>query len=256
MMEYGTKIVAGITPGKGGQEVNGVPVFNSAKEALERHDADWSILFVPAPFAKSAALEDLESGLNIVIITEGIPVLDMLDVIALARKKGLRIIGSNTPGIMSVGKSKLGIMPNTIAKKGNVGVVSRSGTLTYEVVTSLTKHGIGQSTIVGMGGDKMAGSNFVDILKLFEEDDETEKVVLIGEIGGNQEEKAAEFIRGNMSKPVVAYIAGMSAPKGKAMGHAGAIIYGNAGTAESKISAFESAGVKVVKTPYEIYKMF
>ncbi len=255
MKRHHTNIVAGMTPEKGGQKVYDVPVFNSVKEALDEHEANWSIIFVPAPFAKSATIEALENNLNIVIITEGMPVLDMLEVVKIARQNNLTVIGPNTPGIISVDKSKLGIIPNNIVKKGNVGVVSRSGTLTYEVVTSLTKNRIGQSTVVGIGGDRIAGTNFIEILKLFEKDDETEKIVLVGEIGGNQEEKAAEFIKDNVSKPVVAYIAGLTAPKGKSMGHAGAIIYGNVGTAESKISALESVGVKIAKTPYEVYKM-
>ncbi len=256
MKIYGTKIVAGVTPGKAGEEVHGVPVLNSVKEVLTEHEADWSIIFVPAKFTKSAALEALENNLNTVIITEGMPVHDMLEVVAAARKKKLTVVGPNTPGLISVGKSKLGIIPNNIVKEGKVGIVSRSGTLTYEVVTSLTKHGIGQSTVVGIGGDKIAGTNFIDILKLFEEDDETENIVMIGEIGVNQEENSAEFINENVSKKVIAYIAVLSAPEGKAMGHAGAIIHGNVGTAKSKISSLKDANVKLVKTPYEVYKSF
>jgi len=255
MLKYGTKIVAGVTPGKKGEKVCDVPVFDSVKEALNKHEADWSIIFVPAAFTKSACMEALENKLNIVVITEGIPVLDMLDVVNFAEKRKLHVIGPNTPGIISVGESKLGIVPNNLVKNGNVGIVSRSGTLTYEVVTNLTKNNIGQSTVVGIGGDKIAGTNFIDILKMFEEDDETKKIVLVGEIGGNQEEEAAKYIEKNVSKPVVAYISGLTAPKGKSMGHAGAIIYGNVGTAESKIEALKNAGVKVVKTPYEIYKI-
>ena len=254
MIRYGTKIVAGVTPGKGGQIIHGVPVYNSVKEALEEHEADFSILFVPAKFAKDAAIDAISNGLNVVFITENTPVHDVIKVVQLAAKKGRIVIGPNCPGIITPGECKLGIMPDHIFKKGSVGVISRSGTLTYEIIDELSRNGIGQSTVIGIGGDAIVGTNFIDALKFFEEDDETEKIVLIGEIGGDQEERAAEFIKDNVSKKVVAYIAGRTAPKGKRMGHAGAIISGNSGTAESKVNAFEKIGVKVAELPSEIAK--
>jgi succinyl-CoA synthetase alpha subunit len=256
MLEYGTKIVAGVTPGKGGESVEGVPVFGSVKEALARHKADWSVVFVPAPHAKDAALEALSNNLNLVIITEGIPVLDTMEILRLAKNRNKTVIGPNCPGILSAGKSKLGIIPAKLAKRGNVGIISRSGTLTYELILELSEAGMGQSTIVGLGGDELAGSSFVEMLELFERDRETEKIVLIGEIGGGLEEQAAEFLgKTGYGKEAVAFIAGMSAPKGKRMGHAGAIIYGGIGSAENKIRAFEKAGVKVAKTPGEVIKL-
>ena len=254
MLKYGTKIAAGVTPGKGGQKVHGVPVYNSVKEALAGHEADFSILFVPAKFAKDAAIDAISNGLNLVFITENTPVHDVIKVVQLAAKKRKIVIGPNCPGIITPGECKLGIMPDHIFKKGSVGVISRSGTLTYEIIDELSRNGIGQSTVIGIGGDAIVGTNFIDALKFFEEDDETEKIVLIGEIGGDQEERAAEFIKDNVSKKVVAYIAGRTAPKGKRMGHAGAIISGNSGTAESKVNAFEKIGVKVAELPSEIAK--
>jgi succinyl-CoA synthetase alpha subunit len=246
MLEYGTKIVAGVNPNL---KETKVPVYKTVKEAMV-HDPKWSVIFVPAKFAKNACIEALENGLNICIITEGIPVNDMIEV--MKHKRSNKIIGPNCPGVCSVGKSKLGIMPNHLFKKGNVGIVSRSGTLTYEIVDVLSKNWIGQSTVVGIGGDMVIGSDFIDILKEFEKDDETSHIVLLGEIGGDLEERAAEYIKDNVSKPVIAYIAGKSAPKGKVMGHAGAVVYGNKGTAESKVQALEKNGVKVVDLPSEI----
>lgn len=255
MQEYGTRIVAGVTPGKGGRKVNNVPVYNTVKDALKKHKASWSVVFVPARFAKAAALEAIDAGLNVLIITENIPLHDNIAIQAAARKKGCVVVGPNTAGLVTVGECKLGIMPNHIFKKGKVGVVSRSGTLTYEIVDELTKSGLGESTVVGIGGDIIIGTDFVDALRLFEQDKKTEAVVLIGEIGGDLEERAAEFILHHMTKKVVAYIAGRTAPKGKRMGHAGAIISGSSGTAESKTEALEAAGIAVAKLPSEIIKL-
>jgi succinyl-CoA synthetase alpha subunit len=254
MLEYGTKIVAGVTPGKGGTTVHGVPVYDTVKEALERHPANASIIFVPAPFAADAALEALENGIKtVVIITEHIPIKDAINVMAYAQQVGATIIGPNTPGIITPGECKLGIMPAHIFKSGSVGMVSRSGTLTYEIAAGLTKKQLGQSTCVGLGGDPIVGLNFIDVLKLFEKDQQTEAVTLIGEIGGNLEELAADYIaKEKYPKPVVAFIAGRSAPPGKRMGHAGAIIMGKAGTAESKIEAFKKAGVEVAEKPSDV----
>jgi len=255
MKEYGTKIVAGVTPGKKGQLVEDIPVFDSVKEALEYKAADVSIIFVPLKFAKSAAFEALENNLDTIIITEHIPVHDTLEIMALAERKKRMVIGPNCPGIISPGKSKVGIMPYHIFKEGNIGVISRSGTLTYEIVNELSKAGFGQSTVVGIGGDPIIGLDFIEGLKKFEADKQTEAVVLIGEIGGNMEEKTAEYIKHNLSKPIIAYIAGRTAPKGKKMGHAGAIIQGKTGTAESKIKAFQEANVKVAELPSEIIEI-
>ena len=252
MLEYGTQIVAGVTPGKAGQSVEGVPVFGTVKDALASHPADFSIIFVPARFLKDAALESLSNGLHVVLITENVPLHDVLPIIESARERKRVVIGPNCPGIISPGETKLGIMPGHIFSKGNVGVISRSGTLTYEIIEQMTRNGSGQSTVSGIGGDQVVGTNFIDALAFFEKDDETEEIVLIGEIGGDQEERAAEFIKNHVSKKVVAYIAGVHAPRGKRMGHAGAIISGNAGTAESKINAFEGIGVKVARLPSEI----
>ncbi len=254
MKEYGTDIVAGVTPGKGGKEVNGVPVFNTVERAKEETGANASIIFVPAPFSKDAALEAIDAGMDPVVIkTESIPVQDTAKVMRMAELSGTTIIGPNTPGIITPGKSKVGIMPNHIFKEGNVGLVSRSGTLTYEIVNTITKNGFGQSTAFGLGGDPIVGMDFIDAFKLYEEDQETEAVIMIGEIGGSAEEKAAQFIEESYSKPVVAYIAGRTAPKGKRMGHAGAIVSeGGTGTAESKIKALEDAGVSVARMPTEI----
>lgn len=252
MINYGTKIVAGVTPGKGGNEVFGVPVFDTVKEAVSETGANASVIFVPAPFAADAVMEAAEAGIEVIVcITEGIPVHDELKMYWRVKEAGATLIGPNCPGVISPGKTHLGIMPAQIFKPGSVGIVSRSGTLTYQIAHNLTKLGIGQSTVVGIGGDRIIGTDFVEILRRFEEDDETKVVVLVGEIGGRDEEIAAEYIR-EMSKPVVGYIAGLTAPPGKRMGHAGAIIEGGEGTAESKIGALESAGARVGKTPMEV----
>jgi len=253
MIEYGTNVVAGVTPKKGGMEVEGVPVFDTVKEAVEVTGANTSIIYVPARFAPDAIYEAADSGIGLIVcITEGIPTLDMIKVKAYLKTKGVRLIGPNCPGVITPGEAKVGIMPGHIHMPGSIGVVSRSGTLTYEVVWELTRRGIGQSTCVGIGGDPILGSDFVDILSLFEEDPHTEKVVLIGEIGGKDEERAAEFVSSRMKKEVVAFVAGRTAPPGKRMGHAGAIIEGGMGTALEKIAAFEEAGVKVARYPGEI----
>ena len=257
MLDYGTKIVAGVTPGKGGQQVHGVPVYDTVKEALENHEANASIIFVPARFAADAALEAIENNLKtIVIITEHIPIKDSIYIMTRAKEKGTIIIGPNTPGIITPNECKLGIMPAHIFKPGTIGIASRSGTLTYEIAAGLTKAGLGQSTCLGLGGDPVVGLNFIDVLEMFKEDEKTEAVVLIGEIGGNLEELAAKYIKEtNYPKPVVAFIAGKTAPPGKRMGHAGAIIMGRAGTAQSKIEAFRKAGVNVAEKPSEVAKI-
>jgi succinyl-CoA synthetase alpha subunit len=253
MLDYGTKVVAGVTPGKGGMEVACVPVFNTVKQAVETTGANTSIIYVPARFAPDAIYEAAYAGIGIIIcITEGIPTQDMIKAKAYLDQQGARLIGPNCPGVISPGQTKVGIMPGHIHQPGSVGVVSRSGTLTYEVVYDLTSHGLGQSTCVGIGGDPVLGSDFIDVLTLFEEDTATEKVVLIGEIGGTDEERAADFIASEMTKPVVAFIAGRTAPPGKRMGHAGAIIQGGMGTAAEKIAALEAVGVKVARYPGEI----
>ncbi|ALT68614.1 succinate--CoA ligase subunit alpha [Methanobrevibacter millerae] len=255
MLNYDTCIQAGVTPGKGGQDFLGVPIFNSIEEATEETDVNASIIFVPAKFAKDAAFESIRHLDLVVIISEHIPVHDSLDIMAYANQMDTTVIGPNTPGVISPGVGKLGIMPTHIFKEGNVGLISRSGTLTYEIASELTRAGIGQSTCVGIGGDPVIGTNYIDILKRFEEDDGTDSVVLIGEIGGNAEEKAAEYIKNEMTKPVVSYIAGRTAPPGKRMGHAGAIIQGNTGTVVSKTEALNDAGVEVAKKPSEIVEL-
>jgi succinyl-CoA synthetase alpha subunit len=257
MLEYGTRIVAGVTPGKGGAEVFGVPVYDTVEEAQNKHAADASIIFVPAPFAADTALEAMENGVKTtVIITEHIPIRDTINVMARAKQLNTRIVGPNTPGVITPGLCKLGIMPAHIFKPGNVGMVSRSGTLTYEIASALTRNGMGQSTCLGLGGDPITGLNFIDALKMFEKDRLTKAVVLIGEIGGNLEELAAQYVeKEKYPKPVIAYVAGRSAPPGKRMGHAGAIVMGKAGTAESKIEAFKEAGVKVAEKPNDIARL-
>ncbi len=253
MVEYGTKIVGGVTPGKGGMNFEGIPVFNHMREAVQKTSANASVIYVPAKFAKDAIVEAADNGIKLIVcITEGIPILDMVRVKKYLREKGVRLIGPNCPGIITPGASKVGIMPGYIHKRGRIGVVSRSGTLTYEAVWQMTSRGLGQSTVIGIGGDPILGTNFVDCLELFEKDSETEAVVLIGEIGGNAEEKAAEFLRKNVRKPVIAFVAGMTAPSGKRMGHAGAIISGGSGTAKEKIKALKEAGVIVAESPAEI----
>jgi len=254
MVAYGTNVVAGVTPGKGGEWVDEkIPVFDSVKLAVDATGANTSIIFVPARFAADAILEATDAGLPFTVcITEGIPVSDMMRVRNYIDQKRTRLLGPNCPGLLTPGEAKVGIIPGDIAIKGNVGVVSRSGTLTYEVLYALKQVNMGASTCVGIGGDPVNGTNFIDVLKLFEEDPQTEKVVLIGEIGGTDEEKAADYIRTKMTKPVVSFIAGQTAPPGKRMGHAGAIIEGGAGTAADKIKALEAAGVRVAKHPEEI----
>jgi len=252
-IEYGTKVVAGVTPGKGGSEVFGVPVFNSVEQAVTETGANASIIFVPPAFATDAIMEATDASMPLIVcITEGIPVMDMVKVHSYLKSKSTRLIGPNCPGVISPGKCRVGIMVGEIHLPGNVGVVSRSGTLTYEVVAQLTSLGIGQSTCVGIGGDALPGSTFVDILKLFEADDDTKAVVLVGEIGGTFEQEAAEFIKVEMSKPVVAFVAGSTAPSGKRMGHAGAIITGTAGKASEKIKALSAAGAIIASHPAEI----
>ncbi|RYX95888.1 succinate--CoA ligase subunit alpha [bacterium] len=252
MIEYGTKIVAGVTPGKGGTEANGVPVFNTVREAKEATGANCSVIFVPAKMASDAILEAAEAKIDLIIcITEGVPVKDMLTVYPYIKKQGVRLIGPNCPGLITPGVAKVGIIPGHIHTPGRIGVVSRSGTLTYEVDYSLTRAGLGQSTCVGIGGDPIIGTNFIDVLTAFEADPNTDAVILMGEIGGNDEEQAAEFIS-TMTKPVVAFISGRTAPPGKRMGHAGAIISGGSGTAEGKVEAFNNVGVKVADTPSQV----
>ncbi|HHT18351.1 MAG: succinate--CoA ligase subunit alpha [Euryarchaeota archaeon] len=252
MLEYNTNIVAGTSPGKGGQEFEGVPVYNSIEEIKEEMDVNASIIFIPAPFAKDAAFEAISQLDLVVIITEHIPVHDSMEIAQYAKQMDCKVIGPNTPGIITPGVGKLGIMPVHIFNPGDIGIVSRSGTLTYEVASQVTKAGLGQSTCLGIGGDPVVGMDFAEVLQKFENDKYTKAMVMIGEIGGNAEEQAAEYIAENITKPVVAYIAGRTAPPGKKMGHAGAIIEGNAGTAESKMKTLKASGVEVAKQPSQI----
>jgi succinyl-CoA synthetase alpha subunit len=253
MRDFGTKVVAGVTPGKAGTKIEGVPVFDRVRDAVVRRKANASILFVPAPYAKDAAVEAIEAGIKLlVIITERIPFHDALDLMPFARSKGVTVIGPNCPGLASPGQAKMGIMPNLIFKEGDAGVISRSGTLTYEIVNAMTQGGLGQTTCVGIGGDPVIGTNMVEALALFQKDRATKRIVLVGEIGGTAEEEAADFIQRKVTKPVVAYVAGRSAPPGKRMGHAGAIIQAGKGTAESKMKAFAEAGVPVAQFPTDV----
>lgn len=252
MLDFGTRIVAGVSPGKSGQEVHGVPVYETVQQAVDAHGANASVLYVPAPFAKDAAFEAINAGLEVVvIIAEKVPLHDAMEIVAYAQQHGTTVIGPNTYGICSPGKCKMGIPPNAIFKPGPVGVVARSGTLSYEIVNALSENDLGQSTVVGMGGDRVVGLTFIDVLKQFERDEATKAVVLVGEIGGTAEEEAAEYIK-TMSKPVVAYLAGKSAPQGKRMGHAGAIIERGRGSYESKVKALREAGVQVAEMPWEV----
>jgi succinyl-CoA synthetase alpha subunit len=253
MLEYGTRVVAGVTPGKGGSSLDGVPIFNTVRDAVSATGADASVIFVPPPFAADAIMEATEADLGLVVcLTEGIPTLDMITVRHYLKGRNSRLIGPNTPGVISPGKCKLGVMAGYIHKQGNIGIVSRSGTLTYEVVHQLTRLGSGQSTCVGIGGDPVTGLSFVDVLRRFEADDQTEAIIVIGEIGGSQEEEAADYYRAFMNKPVIAFIAGLTAPKERRMGHAGAIVTKGYGGAIEKIKALESADIIVVRNPAEV----
>jgi len=252
-LEYGTQMVGGVTPGKGGQQHLGLPVFDTVKDAVDTTGADASVIYVPAPFCKDAILEAVDAGVELIVcITEGIPTMDMLEVTMVVKDAGVRLIGPNCPGIITPGECKIGIMPGPIHLPGKIGVVSRSGTLTYEAVRQTTDLGYGQSTCIGIGGDPIPGTTFIDCLELFENDPQTEAILMVGEIGGTAEEEAAEYIQANVSKPVVAYIAGVTAPKGKRMGHAGAIIAGGKGTADEKFAALQAAGVSTTKSPAEL----
>jgi succinyl-CoA synthetase alpha subunit len=257
MLDYGTKIVAGVVPGKGGTLEKGVPVYDTVKETIQAHSPIASIIFVPAPFAHDAVLEAIANGIKtIVVVTEHLPIKDTINVIAYANRSQVTIIGPNTPGIITPGQCKLGIMPNNIFKPGSIGVISRSGTLTYEIAAGLTANGLGQSTCLGVGGDPVVGLNFIEALELFKKNPDTKAIVLIGEIGGNMEELTAEYITEKcFPKPIVAYIAGRFAPSGKRMGHAGAIIMGKQGTAQSKIEALTTAGVKVAEKPSDVTRI-
>lgn len=253
MIEYGTTVIGGVTPGKGGMQHLGRPVFNTVRETVAAEGANTSVIFVPPPFAKDAIMEAAEAGIGLIVcITEGIPVKDMVQAFHYAKSRGARLVGPNCPGLLTPGQAKVGIMPAMIFAEGSVGVISRSGTLTYEAVDQLTREGYGQSTAIGIGGDPVIGTRFIDALQLFEEDPETAAVVLIGEIGGTDEEDAAAYIKAHISKPVVAFIAGATAPPGRRMGHAGAIIAGGKGTAEDKFAALEDAGAYIVRNPAHI----
>jgi succinyl-CoA synthetase alpha subunit len=254
-IEYGTKMVGGVTPGKGGEEHLGLPVFDTVRDAVAATHADASVIYVPAPFCKDSIIEAADAGIKLIVcITEGIPVLDMLQIKMYVEKKGVRLIGPNCPGVITPGECKIGIMPGQIHLPGKVGIVSRSGTLTYEAVKQTTDLGLGQSSCVGIGGDPIPGTSFIDVLALFQLDPQTEVIVMVGEIGGTAEEEAAEYIKNHVSKPVVSYIAGVTAPAGKRMGHAGAIISGGKGTAAEKFKALQSAGVHTIESPAEIGK--
>ena len=251
--DYGTNVVSGVTPGKGGQDFEGVPIYNTVQDAVKATGANASMILVPPPFAADAIMEAADAEIPLIVaITEGVPVLDMVSAVSFVYQKGSRLIGPNCPGIITPGQIKIGIMPGSIHKTGPVGVVSRSGTLTYEAVGQLTRVGLGQSTCIGIGGDPVNGTNFIDCLKLFQEDPQTEAIVMIGEIGGDAEEQAAAYAKDNVSKPIVSFIAGQTAPPGRRMGHAGAIISGGHGTAAEKMNALEAASIHVVKTPAEI----
>lgn len=255
MIEYGTEVVGGVTPGRGGTDVDGIPVFNTMTEAVSKTGGNASVIFVPASFAADAIMEAADAGVELVVcITEGIPILDMVKVKRFLENKPTRLIGPNCPGIITPGECKIGIMPGYIHKPGRIGVISRSGTLTYEAVDQLTKLGLGQSTCIGLGGDPILGTTFIEALELFEADENTDAVVLIGEIGGTAEEEAAQFVKSQVTKPVIAFVAGRTAPKGKRMGHAGAIISGGHGAAEEKIKALNSAGIAVAESPATIGK--
>ncbi len=253
MMKYGTNVVAGVTPGKGGSSVDGVPVYNSVAEAVNKAGANTSVIFVPAKFASAAMFEAIDAGIELIVcISEGVPTIEMVRIMAYIKGKKCRIVGPNSPGLVSAGKAKVGILPGNIFKKGPVGVISRSGTLTYEIVDHITKSGIGQSTCIGIGGDPIIGTKFIDCLELFAKDKKTEAVVVVGEIGGRDEQDAALYIKANLKKPVFGFIAGKTAPADKRMGHAGAIISGTSGTAAEKIKIFEECGIKVGETPAEV----
>ncbi|MEM9353499.1 MAG: succinate--CoA ligase subunit alpha [Planctomycetota bacterium] len=252
-IDYGTQLVAGVTPGKAGEEVLGVPVYDTVAEAVEKHGADATMIFVPPPFTADAILEAADAGVKVIVaITEGVPVLDMVRVYDRIKDMDVHLIGPNCPGVITADECKIGIMPGYIHKKGSVGVMSRSGTLTYEVVWQLSELGLGQTTCIGLGGDPIVGTSFIDLLAMFQEDDETESIMMIGEIGGSAEEEAAAFVKENVTKPVAAFIAGRTAPPGKRMGHAGAIISGGKGTAEEKIAALEAAGIEVAQGPADM----
>jgi len=256
MLDYGTNIVAGVTPGKGGEEVEGIPVYDTVAEAVARQGAEASLFFVPAGAVKDAAMETIEAGIKlIVIITERVPVHDVMEIMAYARERGVRLVGPNTPGVITPGEAKMGIMPGITFTPGHIGIISRSGTLSYEISANLAVAGLGQSTMVGMGGDPVVFSSMPELLELFEKDPNTDLVVIIGEVGGIQEEKAAQFIAQQMTKPVVTYIAGLNTPEGKRMGHAGAIIQGGMGTPQSKINAFREVGVPVAEHPLEVVEL-